>query len=173
VYGCGEASLAERVLHALEAAGQTVATAESCTGGLIAETLTEVPGASRVYRGSVIAYENDVKVARLDVEEATLNAHGAVSEAVATQIAEGARTKLRADWAIFATGIAGPGDGTLEKPIGTVCIALAGPSATKARTLHLPIPERERFRSMSSAAALRELLSAVGYGAPAPDAPGA
>ncbi len=160
VYGRGEASLAERVLHALEAAGQTLATAESCTGGLIAKTLTDVPGASRVYRGSVVAYEDDVKVALLDVEEATLKAHGAVSQAVATQMAEGARTRLRADWAVSTTGIAGPGGGTLEKPVGTVCIALAGPRGTKARTLHLPIPERERIRSMSAAVALRELLSA-------------
>lgn len=105
---------------------KTVATAESCSGGLIAHRLTNVPGASTPFLGGVVAYSNAVKVSLLDVPEATLDAHGAVSEPVAKAMADGARRCFHCDVAVAVTGIAGPGGGTTEKPVGLVYMAVAG-----------------------------------------------
>jgi PncC family amidohydrolase len=117
----------------LAAACRTVSTAESCTGGLIAARITAVPDSSRYFRGSVVAYANDVKVRQLGVSPSSLLRHGAVSERVARQMAMGARRKLRTDFGVGVTGIAGPGGGTLAKPVGLVYIAVAGPAACRAR----------------------------------------
>ena len=103
----------------------TLALAESCTGGFIANQITNVPGASKVFLGGVVAYSNGVKQKFLGVRAGTLARHGAVSEAVAREMAGGARKKFGADFAIAVTGIAGPGGGTKRKPAGTVFIALA------------------------------------------------
>jgi nicotinamide-nucleotide amidase len=125
IYGEGDTSM-ERVVGALLAArGVTVAFAESCTGGLVSHRLTNVPGSSAYYRGGVNAYANAVKEALLGVPSALLEAEGAVSEAVAGAMAEGARRALGSDLAVGVTGIAGPDGGTAEKPVGTVCFGLA------------------------------------------------
>ena len=122
VYGLGEATLAERVVAALISARLRIATAESCTAGGLGAAITEVPGSSAVFEGGIISYSNHVKVASLGVDPAVLEAHGAVSEPVAKAMAEGARAATRSDLSVAITGIAGPGGGTPEKPVGTVHI---------------------------------------------------
>jgi nicotinamide-nucleotide amidase len=119
--------LAEVVLAAARGAGVSLATAESCTGGLVGSWLTAVPGSSDVYRGGVISYSNEAKERMLDVPTELLVEHGAVSEAVARAMAQGARARLNADWGVALTGVAGPGGGSVEKPVGLVHWAVAGP----------------------------------------------
>ncbi|NDH89670.1 MAG: CinA family nicotinamide mononucleotide deamidase-related protein [Flavobacteriia bacterium] len=114
----------------LKAAGQTVATAESCTGGSIAARLTSIPGSSAYLIGGVVAYSNTVKEQQLGVRKADLLVHGAVSEPVVRQMAEGVRKRLKTDWALATSGVAGPDGGSEAKPVGTVWIALAGPNGT-------------------------------------------
>lgn len=121
-YGIGDATLAERVVAALRDAGLRVCTAESCTAGGIGATITEVAGSSAVFDGGIIAYANEVKVGLLGVDPAVLEAHGAVSEPVARAMAEGARRACGSDLCVSITGIAGPGGGTPDKPVGTVHI---------------------------------------------------
>ena len=121
----------ERAIHQrMTDLGLTLATAESCTGGLIAHRITNVPGASDFFLGGVVAYSNEAKVRLLGVDAETIAAHGAVSEVVARQMAEGARARFGADVGIGVTGIAGPGGGTPEKPVGLVFICLAGKGKT-------------------------------------------
>jgi nicotinamide-nucleotide amidase len=118
---------------------RTVATAESCTGGLLAARLTNPPGASEYVLGGVVAYSNDVKVAQAGVEPEAIERHGAVSREVAAQLAAGARSRLMADVGVGITGIAGPGGGSEEKPVGLVWVSVAGPDgASLTRSLHLP-----------------------------------
>jgi competence/damage-inducible protein CinA-like protein len=151
----------ELVLDLVREQGLTLGAAESCTGGLVAARLTSVPGASDVFRGGIVAYENDVKLAPLGVAEETLAAHGAVSAETAAAMAKGAQKALRADVAVAVTGIAGPGGGTPEKPVGLVNLCAAGPGREVARELHLP-GDREAIRRRATAAALhllREVLA--------------
>lgn len=121
-YGFDETGLEEVVGERLVEKGLTIATAESCTGGLISHRLTETPGSSRYHLGSVVAYSNAVKMKQLGVNQDTLATHGAVSEATALEMAGGVRQALGADVGIATTGIAGPDGGTAEKPVGTVYI---------------------------------------------------
>ena len=123
-----ERTTAELVLELLRARNLTLATAESCTGGLVAARLTDVPGSSDVFVGSVVAYSNDVKLAQLGVPATVLAEHGAVSEQAAAAMAHGARSRLGADVAVAVTGIAGPGGGTDEKPVGLVLLHAVGPA---------------------------------------------
>lgn len=125
-------TLAEQVLNQAREAGVRLATAESCTGGLIAATLTSIAGSSDVFLGGVVSYANEVKHAVLDVSNKSLESVGAVSEEVACQMAAGARARTGADYAVSVTGIAGPGGGSAHKPVGTVWIGLATPQETKA-----------------------------------------
>jgi nicotinamide-nucleotide amidase len=151
----------ELVLELAREQGLTLGAAESCTGGLVAARLTSVPGASDVLRGGIVAYENDVKLAQLGVPEETLAAHGAVSAETAAAMAEGARSSLGADVAVAVTGIAGPGGGTPEKPVGLIHLHASAPGREVARELHLP-GDREAIRRRATAAALhllRELLA--------------
>jgi nicotinamide-nucleotide amidase len=134
----GTVDLPELVLARLRERGHTLALAESCTGGLLAARLTDVAGSSDVLRGGVVAYSNDSKQALLGVPAELLAAHGAVSEATAAAMAEGARSRFAADVAVATTGIAGPGGGSEQKPVGTVCFALASPTGTRAWTLRIP-----------------------------------
>ena len=120
-------ALEVRVGRVLRERRLTVATAESCTGGLIGHRITEAPGSSDYYVGSIVAYSNEVKMAMLDVSRDTLAQHGAVSRAVAREMARGARAALAVDLALSVTGIAGPSGGTAEKPVGLTYVGLAAP----------------------------------------------
>jgi nicotinamide-nucleotide amidase len=125
VFGRESQTIQESVIELLKERGRTIATAESCTGGLLGAMLTEVPGSSQVYRGGWVTYSNEMKARELDVPAALLEQHGAVSEPVAQAMACGALGRSGADLAVSITGIAGPDGGTADKPVGTVWIALA------------------------------------------------
>jgi len=127
-------SLAESLVDDLARAGATIATAESCTGGLIGARITDVPGASSVYLGGIVAYSNAAKTGRLRVDPALLAREGAVSEGVVRAMARGARAAFGASLAVAVTGIAGPGGGAPEKPVGTVWIGVADAAGETART---------------------------------------
>lgn len=129
-------TMEELVARAMTSRHLTLATAESCTGGAIAQRLTALAGASEYFRGGVVAYSNDVKINMLGVSTDTLATHGAVSEETVREMAEGARTRLGADYAVATSGVAGPSGGTPEKPVGTVWTAIAGPDGTIAKLLH-------------------------------------
>lgn len=148
-----EKSTAELVLDRLRADGLTLATAESCTGGLVAARLTDVPGSSDVFLGSVVAYSNAVKAAQLAVPQAVLDQYGAVSAETAEAMAHGIRVRLGADLGVSVTGVAGPAGGTPEKPVGLVFLHASGPMGE--RTLRLDFPsDRETIRARSAVAAL-------------------
>lgn len=117
--------------------GKSIASAESCTGGFLAHLITSVPGSSAYYNGSVIAYANEVKEKLLGVKSEDLLAHGAVSEVVVKQMAEGVRTLMATDFGLASSGIAGPDGGTKEKPVGTIWLAVAGPNGTETMKLEL------------------------------------
>jgi nicotinamide-nucleotide amidase len=148
-----ERSTAELVVALLRERSLTLATAESCTGGLVAGRLTDVPGASAVFLGGIVAYSNDVKAAQLDVPQETLREHGAVSAETAEAMARGARARLGADVAVSVTGVAGPDGGTAEKPVGLVFLHASGPTGDLARRLDVP-GDRETVRLRSTVAAL-------------------
>jgi nicotinamide-nucleotide amidase len=131
IFGEGKDELAELVVGRLAARGERLAVAESCTGGLLAELVTQVPGASSVFDLGVVAYANASKERMVGVPAALLAQHGAVSEPVARALAEGVRAAAGATWGVGITGIAGPTGGTPEKPVGTVHVALAGPKGTE------------------------------------------
>jgi nicotinamide-nucleotide amidase len=161
VYGRDEQTLEEMVGVRLREIGATVATAESCTGGLIAQRITAIAGSSDYFLGSVVAYADAVKTTFLGVRPETLEAHGAVSEETAREMADGARARFGADFALASTGIAGPGGGTPEKPVGTVWIALASSGGpTRARKLRPP-GDRATIRGWTAAAALEMLREAI------------
>lgn len=150
VYGEGEEATLERVVvEALARAGRTLAVAESCTGGLLAERITSVPGASKVFQGGVVAYANAAKEALLGVPAETLAREGAVSEAVAVAMAEGARRRFGSDFAISTTGISGPEGGTPEKPVGTVWLGFASTEGAQAQEFLFPF-DRLRHRLVST-----------------------
>lgn len=130
VYGEGAEALEVVTGRLLRDAGITLATAESCTGGLVAERLTRVAGSSTYFVGSIVAYANDVKARQLDVSSATLERYGAVSREAAREMAEGVRRRLASDLAVAITGVAGPSGGTDDKPVGTVWLAWNGPEGT-------------------------------------------
>lgn len=152
--------LAGRVLEAARAAGKTVGTAESLTGGLIAATLTDVPGSSDVVRGGIVSYSSDVKRDVLGVGRETLALCGAVSEETASAMAEGARRALACDVAVSVTGIAGPGGAEPGKPVGTVWIGRADAALTCARCCHFP-GTRDEVRLLTVRAALEFALEAL------------
>jgi nicotinamide-nucleotide amidase len=160
-----ERRVEELVLDACRARGLTLATAESCTGGLVAVRLTSVPGSSDVVLGGVVAYANDVKTGELGVSAELLERHGAVSSEAAEAMAAGARARLGAGVAVAVTGVAGPGGGTEEKPVGLVYLHAQGPSGDLPRELSLP-GDREAIRGRATAAALhlvRTLLAQSGH----------
>ncbi len=128
-----ETTLEAAIGQLLLAKGLTLATAESCTGGLVAHRITGVPGSSAYFRGGVVAYHNDIKMNELNVPAETLAVSGAVSAATVQAMAEGARQRLGADVAVATSGIAGPGGGTPDKPVGTICIAVADAQGTLSK----------------------------------------
>jgi nicotinamide-nucleotide amidase len=153
-----DSGLERDVLRLLARRKQTLALAESCTGGCLAHQLTNVPGASAVFLGGVVAYSNAAKQKFLGVRARTLAVRGAVSEAVAREMAEGARKKFGADFALGITGIAGPGGGTRKKPVGTVFLALSGAFGTVVQH-QLNLQDRARFKEITARQALALLLS--------------
>lgn len=162
-YASDDGDLAAVLLEALGGAGHRLAVAESCTGGLVGGRLTAVPGSSAVFIGGVVAYDDRVKEDILGVPKAILEAHGAVSEAVATAMADGVATRFGTAAAVAVTGIAGPGGGTEEKPVGTVCIA--GRVGDAQRVVRRVIPgDREGIRQRSAQAALDLLRGLVNPG---------
>ena len=161
VYGEGEELTLEQVVGALLVErGWSVASAESCTGGLLAERLTRVPGSSRYFPGGVVVYADAQKTELLEVPPAMLAEQGAVSEEVARALAAGVRRRLGADFGVGITGIAGPEGGSDEKPVGTVHVAIAGPAGVRHRRLRLP-GDRARVRWQASQAALEMLRQAL------------
>ena len=161
-FGVDEASLASVVLDQLRRRGQTLAVAESCTGGGLGAVLAAVPGASDVLLGGVIAYANSVKEGLLGVPAALLEAHGAVSDPVAHAMAEGARRATGADWALAITGVAGPGGGSPEKPVGLVHIAVAGPAGCSSEGVRFGASRgRSWIQTLAAGEALNRLRLAL------------
>ncbi len=153
--------MAEVVGKLLLQKNATVGSAESCTGGNIAHTITLNPGSSAYFKGSVVAYANEIKTSVLGVKQETLQNYGAVSEACVIEMAEGLRAKLNTDYAMATSGVAGPGGGSPEKPVGFVWIAVSGPNGTIAKSFNMG-DNRERTILRTTLQALdmlrRELL---------------
>jgi nicotinamide-nucleotide amidase len=163
VYGTGDTDLAVVVLDALRAQGKMIAVAESCTGGMLGMRLTAIAGSSDVVLGGIIAYHNDVKVNQVGVRAETLQAHGAVSEETAREMASGVRARLGSAVGVGITGVAGPGGGTPEKPVGTVCIAVDVDGRVKSLRASM-VGDRHEIRQRSAQAALnlvRRMLAGV------------
>jgi len=159
LYGTGDEQLIEQVVRRAIAAKRTIATAESCTGGMIGELLTRVPGSSAAFGGGAIVYSNEEKVRQLGVAQATLDAHGAVSEQTVTEMAAGARARFGADVAVAVSGVAGPDGGTPDKPVGTVWIACASDTMT---TKKLAWPStRDQIRTLASWWAIKMIGEAL------------
>ncbi len=148
------------LLDLCRAKGITLATAESCTGGMVAAALTDLPGSSAMFLWGAVTYSNAAKRDMLGVAQWTLVAHGAVSEAVARDMAAGARARSGATLAVAITGIAGPG-GSEHKPEGRVCFAVAGPAAVSAETVEFGALGRDAVRRAARDHALRLLLAAA------------
>lgn len=156
--------LARRLFDVCVERGLTVATAESCTGGLVAHSITEIAGSSTYYLGGFVTYADDVKRDQLGVGADLLAAHGAVSAQVARAMAEGARTRIGTDLAVAITGIAGPGGGSDEKPVGLTYVAVADGTGVDVRR-HLWPGDRSANKRDSAVAALELLLDRLGAGA--------
>jgi nicotinamide-nucleotide amidase len=162
-FGSDDDTLATTVGHLLSKLGQTVAVAESCTGGNLGRMLTEVPGSSRYFWGGVIAYDNCVKMSVLNVTPEDLETHGAVSHTVAQQLAVGVRDLLGTHWGLSITGIAGPDGGTETKPVGLVYLGLAGPDGSVSSSEHRfgEMNGRDWIRHVSACTALHLLRNAL------------
>lgn len=161
-FGVDDASLASVLLEQLRRRDQTLAVAESCTGGGLGAALAAVPGASDVFLGGVIAYANSVKQGVLGVPAELLAAHGAVSDPVARAMAEGARRATGADWALAITGVAGPGGGSAEKPVGLVHIAVAGPAGCSSEGVRFGASRgRSWIQTLAAGEALNRLRLAL------------
>ncbi|NER81747.1 MAG: nicotinamide-nucleotide amidohydrolase family protein, partial [Leptolyngbya sp. SIO1D8] len=165
-YGSDEDTLASVVGQLLQARGQTLAIAESCTGGGLGHMITAVPGSSSYFMGGIISYDNAVKVGLLGVESLTLETEGAVSGSVACQMAAGVRARLGTDWGVAITGVAGPGGGTAEKPVGLVYIGISGPDGkVKSRAYRFGnLRGRAWIRHLSSCSALDQLRRTLLHG---------
>jgi nicotinamide-nucleotide amidase len=161
-FGADGDSLASVVLERLRQRGETLAVAESCTGGGLGAAITAVPGASEVFLGGVIAYANAVKQELLAVPADRLASHGAVSDPVAEAMAEGVRRRIGSTWALAVTGVAGPGGGTAQKPVGLVHIALAGPAGVRSEPVRFGGSRgRDWIRTLTIGEALNRLRLAL------------
>jgi nicotinamide-nucleotide amidase len=164
VYGEGSDTMESVVGVLLRERGLTLATAESCTGGLIAERITDVPGSSDYFLGGIVAYSNAVKVAQLGVSEAVLASEGAVSEPVVRAMAEGVRSRFGSDFGVATSGISGPDGGTAEKPVGLVWIAIASAAGTHSDSFVFQV-DRTRHRRLTAQVALDWIRRSI-LGAP-------
>jgi nicotinamide-nucleotide amidase len=160
VYGTEDDELETVLIRLLTERNETLAVAESCTGGCLAHRLTNVPGASAVLLAGLVTYSNPAKEKFLGVRAETVTQHGAASEAVAREMAEGARRETGADYALSVTGIAGPSGGTAAKPVGTVFVGLAGPFDTTVERSFNPW-DRETFKHVTAQQAMDLLRRAV------------
>lgn len=160
IYTEEDKTLEEILLSELAASEQKLVTAESCTGGMIGETLTAIPGSSEMYLGGVVTYSNQLKMRLCDVKEETLAEYGAVSKATACEMAEGARKNLGGDLAVSVTGIAGPGGGTEDKPVGLVYIGISTRTKTDAYRFHF-VGNRDKVRHLTVKNALYLALKAT------------
>jgi len=160
VHGCDDETMPKTVVAALAEAKATLATAESCTGGMVGQLITSVSGSSACFHGGAITYSNAEKVRQLGVHQATLDDFGAVSIECVTEMATGARERFGVDYAVAISGIAGPGGGTPEKPVGLVQLALAGPAGIQTKTLTWPAG-RDRVRTLAAYWALALVLRAL------------
>lgn len=157
--------VARALVVELLAAGKTLATAESCTGGWVAKAITDVPGSSGCFAYGIVSYSNDAKQALLGVDPATLREHGAVSEATVREMAKGALAASGADFAVAISGIAGPEGGTADKPVGTVWVSFASGAsdgATIDAVLHRLQGDREAVRRQSVILALQGIRERIG-----------
>jgi nicotinamide-nucleotide amidase len=161
-YGEDDADLAAVVLDKCRSLGLKLAVAESCTGGMLGERITNIPGSSDVFLGGIIAYHNDVKQEALGIRGEDIERYGAVSEQVALQMASGVRERMAADIGVSVTGIAGPGGGTLDKPVGLVWISVHGSDA-KARRFHM-VGYRAEIRQRAAQAALEMVRRSLSNG---------
>ncbi|MCT0203434.1 competence/damage-inducible protein A [Synechococcus sp. CS-602] len=162
-FGADDDSLASVVLELLRQRGQTLAVAESCTGGGLGAALAGVAGASDVFLGGVISYSNRIKQELMEVPAGTLAAYGAVSDPVALAMAEGVRRRLGSDWAMAVTGIAGPGGGSADKPVGQVHFAVAGPDGSEAASVRFGARRgRAWIQTLSVGEALNQLRLRLG-----------
>lgn len=152
-------SLAALVGEALHKRNLTMCTAESCTGGLIASLLTDIPGSSAYMLGGVVSYSNEAKRSLLKVRQGTLMAYGAVSEPTAAEMAQGAQQIFGADYAISVTGIAGPGGGTADKPVGLTYIGIAKPDGSVSVQRHVWDGDRIQNKHASASAAFQLILA--------------
>jgi len=156
-------ALAVKVGALLIINGQKLATAESCTGGWVAQCLTAIAGSSDWFERGFVTYSNEAKIEMLGVDAETLLAHGAVSEAAAAAMAAGALRHSHADWALAVTGVAGPGGGSKDKPVGTVCFGWAAfDGRVETQTLHFS-GDREQVRAQSVAHALGGVLDRAAH----------
>ncbi|MBQ2829971.1 MAG: nicotinamide-nucleotide amidohydrolase family protein [Oscillospiraceae bacterium] len=157
----GKNNAAAACFAALIAKEKTLAAAESCTGGLVAARITDIPGASRAFRGGVVSYTNDVKADVLGVSRALLDEYGAVSEPVARAMAEGVRRVCGADFGVSVTGVAGPDTDERGNGVGTVYVALAASNGTQCRALHLGGATRAHIRAQAADAAFSMVKEAL------------
>lgn len=157
----GPTPIETEVVEVMTAAKLTLATAESCTGGLVAHRITNIPGASRIFRGGVVAYADEIKVGVLGVSPALLAEHGAVSEEAAKAMAEGILARMKTGFGLSLTGIAGPDGGSPEKPVGLVYMALASPHRTEVRK-RMFVGDRVQIKHQAAEAALQLLREALG-----------
>jgi len=153
IFSDNDEALEEVIVRLLKQRRQTLATAESCTGGLIANSITNVPGASEVFLAGYVTYANSSKTDILNVDPKLIEKYGAVSEAVARAMAEGGRARAGSTFALATTGTAGPTGGSLEKPVGTVYIGFAAPDATRVKKFFFPT-DRETFKQLATQSAL-------------------
>jgi nicotinamide-nucleotide amidase len=153
IFSAADETLEEVIVKLLTHRNQTLAVAESCTGGLLANRITNVPGASAVFLAGYVCYANQAKIDMLNIDPQLIEKHGAVSEEVARALADQARACASSDYALATTGVAGPGGGSPEKPVGTVYIALARAGKTIARKFFFPT-DRETFKQLAAQAAL-------------------
>ena len=149
------------LLEAARAKGVTIGVVESCTGGLLGAAITAMPGSSAVFMGGFLTYSNALKERLVGVAADSLHRHGAVSEVVAGEMAAGGRERLGVDICISVTGIAGPGGGTEDKPVGTVCFGIATEDGVRTERQHFDAPSRNRVRDFATIHAMRRLGETV------------